>query len=68
MAVARQKTLLTCPIDDLQLHLRTARILKGYKISTIGELADARDADMLPELLSREARVEIDHVLASRGI
>jgi hypothetical protein len=66
-ATQADETLFGLSIDQLQLTLKTTRILKGQGIERIGQLVEISAAGMDKLRLERVRAIEIRDVLASRG-
>ena len=61
--------ILLCPIDDLELTLRSSNCLKAENIHRIGELIQRTDTDLLKTPnLGRKSLNEIKGALAARGL
>ena len=67
-ATQTDHSLLDASIDELQLTLKTARLLKAQGIERIGELVEqtSRGIDVLR--LERKRAIEVRDVLTSRGL
>lgn len=57
------------PVDDLELSVRTANVLKNAKISTIGQLVEYSQADLLRlQNMGRKSVNELTDVLSELGL
>lgn len=61
--------ILLCPVDDLELTVRSANCLKAEAIHYIGDLVQCTEIELLrTPNLGKKSLTEIKDVLASRGI
>ena len=61
--------ILLCPVDDLELTVRSANCLKAESIERIGDLVQRTEVELLKTPnLGKKSLTEIKDVLASRGL
>jgi DNA-directed RNA polymerase subunit alpha len=69
IAVPPPDPLLSRPVDDLELSVRAANCLKAERITTLGELIQRTEVDLLrTPNLGRRSLLELKEALALRGL
>ena len=66
--IPQKQSVLESSIDQLQLTLKTAGVLKEHDIQSLGQLVSKTERELADIGIGSQRRIEIKEVLASRGL